>query len=233
MIGKTHIPADEKVGLRLTGAERKLILEALIHIDDELAGPIRSTPADAPVMLTLDDLDDLAGCVAAEANHTTNKSLRKKLDAIFSKIQDLLGTYTDQDPPESLKIEDARREAQIVERTVQLAEWAAKMLIGAEQLGIKTRPVAQFPLPEAERAVLVMIPTIDQKLRKKLATENPKLTVGEVGGLLVTVAEALLDATPLQSVALLMTARSLMNCLEAEMARAIPPDDRAGDSTEE
>jgi Plasmid pRiA4b ORF-3-like protein len=228
MTEKTHIHPDEKIGLKLTGAERKLILEGLIHIDDELAVPIRNTPANAPVMLTLDDLDDLAGCVAAEANHTTNKGLRKKLDAIFSKIQDLLGTYTDQAPPESLKIADAGAEALIVERTVQLAEWAAEMLIGAEQLGIKTRPVAHFPLPEAERAVLLVIPSIYQKLRKKLATEKPKLTVGEVGGLLVTVAEALLDATPLESVALLMTARSLMNCLEAEVEGAIKPAGPAG-----
>lgn len=197
MIGKTHIPADQKVGLRLTGAERKLILEAPTHIDDELAGPIRSTPADAPVMLTLDDLDDLAGCVAAEANHATNKGHRKKLDAISSKIQDLLETYTDQDPPESLMIEDARREALIVERTVELAEWAAAMLIGAEQLRIKARPVAHFLLLEGERAVLVMIPTIDQKLRKKLARVQPKLTVREVGGPLMAVAEALLDAASL------------------------------------
>jgi hypothetical protein len=38
------IGKDEKVGLKLTQAERKLILEDPIHIHDELADPIRSTP---------------------------------------------------------------------------------------------------------------------------------------------------------------------------------------------
>ena len=35
----------------------------------------------------------------------------------------------------------------LAEESVQLAEWAAKILIGAEQLGIKTKTVTQFPLP--------------------------------------------------------------------------------------
>ena len=103
MTRKKTIEKNEQVGLRLSLAERKLILEEPIHIHDKLAEPIRSTPTNAPVMLTLDDLDDLAGYIAAEANHTTDKTLRKKLDAIFSKIQDLLETHTDEEPPRSVE----------------------------------------------------------------------------------------------------------------------------------
>ena len=96
MARKKFIEKDEKVGLRLTVSERKLILEDPIHIHEELADPIRSTPTGAPVRLTLDDLEDLGGYVAAEANHTPDKKLRKKLDAIFSKIQELLEMHTDE-----------------------------------------------------------------------------------------------------------------------------------------
>ena len=85
---------------------------------------------------------------------------------------------------------------------VQLAEWAATMLIGAEQLGIKDKPVARFPLPWAERAVLLLFTAIDKKTLKKLEAEKPILTVGEVGGLLMAVAEAILDAPPSQCNAL-------------------------------
>lgn len=231
MTRKKTIEKDEQVGLRLSLAERKLILEEPIHIHDKLAEPIRSTPTNAPVMLTLDDLDDLAGYIAAEANHTTDKTLRKKLDAIFSKIQDLLEMHSDQEPPRSLKIEDAQREKQLSEQTVQLAEWAAKILIGAEQLGIKSKPVARFPLPGAERAVLMMTPTIDKQIQKKLAAKNPKLTVGKVGGLLMAVSEALLDAPPLQGFALIMTAKSLMNWLESEVTGALNPAESKGTSS--
>ena len=110
-----------------------------------------------------------------------------------------------------------RRQKLIADEAVRLAEWAATMLIGAEQLGIKDKPVARFPLPWAERAVLLMFTGIDKKTLKKLEAENPILTVGEVGGLLMAVAEAMIDAPPLQCNALLMTAKSLMRCLEAEV----------------
>jgi hypothetical protein len=213
----------EKVGLRLTVAQRKLILEHPIYIHDKLAEPIRNTATGALVMLTLDDWDDLAGYVAAEANHTTDKTLRKKLDAIFAKIQDVLEAHMDEEPPKPLKIKDAAWEKPLAEQTVQLAEWAAKMLIGAEQLGIKSKPVARFPLPGAERAVLMMTPTIDERMQKKLVARNPQLTVGEVGGLLMAVAEAMLDAPPVQAFALIMIAKSLMNCLEFEVTGAVKP----------
>ena len=106
---KKWIDKNEKLGLRLTLAERKLILEDPIHIHDEIADPIRATTTGDPVLLTLDKLEDLGGHVAAEANHSTDKKLRKMLDAILSKIQDLLETHTDEEPPKSLKIEDAQR----------------------------------------------------------------------------------------------------------------------------
>ncbi len=220
---KKLIDKNEKLGLRLTLAERKLILGDPIHVHDELAVPIRATPTGAPVLLTLDQLEDLGGRVAAEANHNTDKKLRKKLDAIFLKIQGLLETHADEEPPKSLKIEDAQREKPLAKQSVQLAERAAKLLIGAEQLGIKTKPVARFPLPGAERAVLLMIPVIDENIHKKLATLKPKLTVGEVGGLLMAVAEAMIYAHPLHCFALIMTAKSLMDCLEAEVTAALEP----------
>src|SRR5262249_54506967 len=137
MTHKEFSGKDEKAGIKLSPVERKLILGDPIHIHEELADPIRATPTGAPVLLTLDDLEDLGGYVAAEANHTTDKKLRKKLDAISSKIQDLLETHTDEDPPESLKIESKKL---IADRTVQIAEWVATMMIGAERLGIKNKP---------------------------------------------------------------------------------------------
>lgn len=37
--------------------------------------------------LSLDDIEDLQGHVAAEANHTHNAKLRNRLDKIFVKLQ--------------------------------------------------------------------------------------------------------------------------------------------------
>jgi hypothetical protein len=122
-------------------------LPGAFRIPQELADPIRDTPTGTTILLTLDDLADLGGYVAAEANHTTDKKVRKKLDAIFSKIQDLLESNADEELHKSLKFKNAKRPTPIGDKVVEMAEWAAKRLIGAEQLGIKDKPVARFPLP--------------------------------------------------------------------------------------
>jgi hypothetical protein len=128
--------------------------------------PSDTTSTGTQILLTLDDLEDLGGYVAAEANHTTDKKLRKKLDAISSKIDDLLETHGDEERPMSLKIKNARCGKFIAEKVVQMAERAAMMLIGAEQLGIKDKPVARFPLPWAELGVLLLIAPIDEKVSR-------------------------------------------------------------------
>ena len=47
----------------------------------------------------------LADYIAAQATHSKDKKVRKKLDAIFSKIQDLLETHSDEESPKTLGIE--------------------------------------------------------------------------------------------------------------------------------
>jgi hypothetical protein len=215
----------EKLGLRLTPSERELILGQPVHIRDGLAGPLRAAPTRAPVMLTLDVLEELGGSVATHAYRTVDRRLRRRLEAIFSKVVDVLQSRSDDDPPTSLRIEDARTERPLAEQTVNLIEWAARMLIGAERLGIKAKAVARFPLRAAERSAVMMIPAIDEEMRKKLAAKSPRLTVGEAGGLLMAIAEAALDAPPLHALALIPAVEGLMCCLEAEVTGAMKPAD--------
>lgn len=47
-------------------------------------------------MMSLDDIEEIQGCVAAEANHTKNLKLQKELDRVFKKLQVFLDTYDDQ-----------------------------------------------------------------------------------------------------------------------------------------
>lgn len=94
MTSKKHIQPDEKVPLKLTAAERRLLLEGVLLLDEGHTQIIRDTPASKPVMMTLDDLDSFGGYVAAEANHCDDKKKERKLDAILQKIQDLLDQYT-------------------------------------------------------------------------------------------------------------------------------------------
>jgi len=95
---KKLIGTDEKVPLGLTIAQRKLVLEDVLGLDQDFEEVIRATPAGKPVMMTLGDLDDFAGYIAAEANHCDDRKKEDKLDAVFDKIQELLDWYSDEEP---------------------------------------------------------------------------------------------------------------------------------------
>jgi hypothetical protein len=69
--------------------------------------------------------------------------------------------------------------------------------------------------------VLMITPTIDENIKKKLSAKRPKLTVEDIGGLLIAVSEALIDAPPLQQFALISNAKHLKEFLEAEVNGAL------------
>lgn len=94
MLKKIRIMEGDTVGLQLSPDERQMLLDHLIFTSRALEGKIQLTVAGAQeVHLTLDDLDELSGCVAAEANHTKDRKLGKKLDRIFERIERLLRTF--------------------------------------------------------------------------------------------------------------------------------------------
>ena len=126
---KKQIQPGEKVPFKLTATERKLVLEDLICLNQEYEQIIRDTPAGKPVMLTLDDLEDFSGYIAAEANHCDDNKKQKKLDTVFEKIQSVMDRHTDEEPPETLKIEDARKTEVISDQAVQIAEFDSKDLL--------------------------------------------------------------------------------------------------------
>jgi hypothetical protein len=115
---KRRIKPGEKLPLKLTEAQRILVLDGLTCLDPAYEAVIRDTPTGKSVMMTLDDLDDFGGYLAAEANHTKDRKLRAKLDTIFNKVERLLGRYTDQEEDEALAIDQAKAK---VGRAVVLA----------------------------------------------------------------------------------------------------------------
>ena len=90
---------NEKVALELSDRERELIVKHTFA-GDELTRRLRIVPrsGEAPVYrFTLDDLDDLAGYVAAEANHAKVKKLEKELRRLYGRIATILESYADED----------------------------------------------------------------------------------------------------------------------------------------
>jgi hypothetical protein len=87
------------VAFKLTRQERDLIVERTL-VDAELEGRLcnaRASGSDLIVDLTLDDVDDLAGHVAAEANHCSEAGARRVLDALYDRLANLEDTFTDEE----------------------------------------------------------------------------------------------------------------------------------------
>jgi hypothetical protein len=84
--------------LELSDLERELILKHTFA-NDELTSRLRIVrqPDEPPVYrFTLDDLDELTGYVAAEANHAKDKKLGKQLHRLCARIAAVLQSYTDE-----------------------------------------------------------------------------------------------------------------------------------------
>jgi hypothetical protein len=106
----------------------------------------------------------------------------------------------------------------IADQAVALAEYAASALVAAEQLRIKAKAVEGFPLDENEWAAVAELPSLAAKLRKKLAKQGGSYTVAEVAGVVMAVADSFVVAEPKRRVTLLLVAKRLMDCLQANIA---------------
>lgn len=95
---KKRVAPGARLPLELTEQERELILNHTFA-PDELTTKLRLVPRPGEryeVRYTLNDLDDLAGYIASEANHTKDRRLRKELDRICARISAILEAHTDE-----------------------------------------------------------------------------------------------------------------------------------------
>jgi hypothetical protein len=90
---KRIVNHDEKVGLELSMAERKLLLTGMVFLHRPVEEALRSTPPGVPLEISLAHLDDLAGHVAGEANHAKSERTEEILSGLFKKVEALLDCY--------------------------------------------------------------------------------------------------------------------------------------------
>lgn len=83
MAKKIRLKKTDTVGLKMSADEREMVLD-LPLLNDGLEERLEQTPiGEAQVKFTLDELDLLAGKLAANANHMKGRRLGMKLDAIW------------------------------------------------------------------------------------------------------------------------------------------------------
>lgn len=94
---RRKIKEGQKVAVGFTPRERQLVLDHTFA-GPELTTVLRRAPlgdCGHVVRYTLGDLDDLLGYVAAEANHSKDKKMRKELDALYLRLRHEMESYDD------------------------------------------------------------------------------------------------------------------------------------------
>ena len=94
---RTPIKEGERVPVKVSVEQRRL-MEEHTFVGPDLLQLLGHGGEDAPAtstMLSLDDLEELIGCIAFEANHTDDRRLRKRLDQLFAHFQGILDSYVD------------------------------------------------------------------------------------------------------------------------------------------
>jgi repressor LexA len=104
MTARRYIKPGTRIPFRLSVRERDMLVERAF-LDPEIESRLRGAALAGGrlvVDLTLDDVDDLAGCVAAEANHCEDTRVRRVLDGAFDRLTKLQDRFTDEAPPHRL-----------------------------------------------------------------------------------------------------------------------------------
>ena len=93
---RKKIPYGTKLPIKFSMRERDLIRKHTFY-DSDFAQLAVVKGDGIQVDLTLDDIEEIQGYVAAEANHCDNRKLERELDVVFDKLQFILDSFTDQD----------------------------------------------------------------------------------------------------------------------------------------
>jgi hypothetical protein len=96
-MARKKIAPDSPIEVLFTVRERELVLA------HTFAGPNLTerlqlamvAGTKLAVTYSLDDLDELLGYIAAEANHTEDERLQGELDALYERLQEAMESYND------------------------------------------------------------------------------------------------------------------------------------------
>ena len=94
---RKKIKQGQKVAVGFKPRERRLVLDHTFA-GGELTRALRKAKLVAGrhiVQYTLDELEELLGFVAAEANHSTEKKIQKELDALHARLSREMESYDD------------------------------------------------------------------------------------------------------------------------------------------
>ena len=105
---RRQIAPSTRLAFGLSVRERDCMIEKAF-LDPEIERTLRkAVPAGSKLVvhLNLDDIDDLHGCVAAEANHSDDAKKRRLLDAVCDRLGKLLDEFTEPKSEKNIEADD-------------------------------------------------------------------------------------------------------------------------------
>ena len=106
-MNRKYVRPGTRLAVGFSARERDLVVEKAF-LDPEIEGALQqAVPAGSKIVvnLNLDDIDDLLGCVAAEANHCDDGKVRRVLDAVCDRLSTLLNQFTDEPLTEPVAVD--------------------------------------------------------------------------------------------------------------------------------
>lgn len=94
---KKEVTQDQKVPLLLSGSQIQLIRDHVLIIEKYLENSINVSEVAGnkrKLMLSLYDLEDLVGHLAASANHCEDKKIQSQLDTLIDAVNKIQDKYT-------------------------------------------------------------------------------------------------------------------------------------------
>ncbi len=92
---RKKVKPGQKLPVVITASEREMIREDTFY-DPDFAKLAECRGKNLMVPMTLDDIEDLQGHVAAAANHCEKRKLQARLDRLFDKLQRFLDQYEEE-----------------------------------------------------------------------------------------------------------------------------------------
>ncbi len=95
-MSRIRIQESERVPVKFQAGDRDL-LDALSYVDLDYLARLEPIAASRQLIghFSLDELEDLLGCIASEANHTEDSRLEKRLDSLGGRLRRTMERYDD------------------------------------------------------------------------------------------------------------------------------------------
>jgi Domain of unknown function (DUF6933) len=97
-IAREKIAPGQRVAVRLSPRDRVLLLEHVLLLDQgltEVFERVSLHDGELAVGVSLEELDEMLGCVAAEANHCKSEKLQGELDRFYERLRLVMESYDD------------------------------------------------------------------------------------------------------------------------------------------